>query len=145
LLERVLGEAEDATSPDAIRAALEEYAVECSIAKVLASEELGQVVDELVQIHGGYGYIEEYPAAGFYRDARIHRIWEGTNEINRLLIPGTLLFPSRFTSPSVSSALHGRRLEHLHLGAAALVVNTAPARLRLQVGRSRWVAGGGRR
>lgn len=91
LLERVLGEAEDATSPDAIRAALEEYAVECSIAKVLASEELGQVVDELVQIHGGYGYIEEYPAAGFYRDARIHRIWEGTNEINRLLIPGTLL------------------------------------------------------
>ncbi|CAN5537216.1 acyl-CoA dehydrogenase family protein [soil metagenome] len=74
-----------------IREALEEYAVECSIAKVLASEELGMVMDELVQIHGGYGYIEEYPAAAAYRDARIHRIWEGTNEINRLLIPGTLL------------------------------------------------------
>jgi alkylation response protein AidB-like acyl-CoA dehydrogenase len=80
-----------ADSADAIRAALEEYAVECSLAKVLGSEELGVVVDELVQIHGGYGYIEEYPAAGYYRDARIHRIWEGTNEINRLLVPGTLL------------------------------------------------------
>jgi alkylation response protein AidB-like acyl-CoA dehydrogenase len=91
LLDGSLAAAEDATSPDAVRAALEEYAVECSLAKVCASEELGLVVDELVQIHGGYGYIEEYPAAGYYRDARIHRIWEGTSEINRLLIPGTLL------------------------------------------------------
>ncbi|MGH2429733.1 MAG: acyl-CoA dehydrogenase family protein [Candidatus Limnocylindria bacterium] len=91
LLEASLAAAEDASSPDAIRAALEEYAIECSIAKVLASEELAYVVDELVQVHGGYGYIEEYPAAGYYRDARIHRIWEGTNEINRLLVPGTLL------------------------------------------------------
>jgi alkylation response protein AidB-like acyl-CoA dehydrogenase len=91
LLEGSLAAAEDATSPEAIRTALEEYAVECSIAKVLASEELAFVVDELVQVHGGYGYIEEYPAAGYYRDARIHRIWEGTNEINRLLVPGTLL------------------------------------------------------
>jgi alkylation response protein AidB-like acyl-CoA dehydrogenase len=91
LLETRLAAAEDATSPEAMRAALEEYAVECSLAKVLASEELGFVVDELVQVHGGYGYIEEYPAAAAYRDARIHRIWEGTNEINRLLVPGTLL------------------------------------------------------
>jgi len=91
LLEARLAAAEDATSPEAMRAALEEYAVECSLAKVLASEELAFVVDELVQIHGGYGYIEEYPAAPAYRDARIHRIWEGTNEINRLLVPGTLL------------------------------------------------------
>jgi Acyl-CoA dehydrogenase, C-terminal domain len=91
LLESSLAAAEDATSPEAIRTALEEFAVECSIAKVMASEELSYVVDELVQIHGGYGYIEAYPAAGYYRDARIHRIWEGTNEINRLLIPGTLL------------------------------------------------------
>ena len=91
LLEARLAAAEDATSPEAMRAALEEYAVECSLAKVLASEELGYVVDELVQIHGGYGYIEGYPAAAAYRDARIHRIWEGTNEINRLLVPGTLL------------------------------------------------------
>ncbi len=91
LLEARLAAAEDATAPDAMRAALEEYAIECSVAKVLASDELGAIVDELVQIHGGYGYIEAYPAAGLYRDARIHRIWEGTNEINRLLVPGTLL------------------------------------------------------
>jgi alkylation response protein AidB-like acyl-CoA dehydrogenase len=91
LLEASLAAAEDASSSEAIRVALEEYAVECSIAKILASEELGYVVDELVQVHGGYGYIEEYPAAGYYRDARIHRIWEGTSEINRLLVPGMLL------------------------------------------------------
>lgn len=69
---------------------IEEYAIECSLEKVFASEIEAFVVDEGVQIHGGYGYIAEYPIERLYRDARIRRIFEGTNEINRVLIPTTL-------------------------------------------------------
>jgi len=73
------------------RKAMEEYAVECSINKVYLSEMLDTIADEWVQIYGGYGYHQDYPAERAYRDARINRIFEGTNEINRLVITGLLL------------------------------------------------------
>jgi alkylation response protein AidB-like acyl-CoA dehydrogenase len=72
-------------------AAFEEFAIEASIMKVMGSEALGRLVDDAVQIHGGAGFIQEYPVERAYRDARINRIFEGTNEINRMLVTGMLL------------------------------------------------------
>jgi butyryl-CoA dehydrogenase len=98
LVYRVVGAIDAALAtlaPDApaaeVQKRIEDYAVECSIVKVWCSEMLDRTVDECVQIYGGYGYVEEYPAERGYRDARINRIFEGTNEINRLIITGFML------------------------------------------------------
>jgi alkylation response protein AidB-like acyl-CoA dehydrogenase len=82
---------EQAEDSRQIQKRIEEYAIECSILKVWASEMLGIVTDHSVQIHAGYGYVEDYPAERAWRDARINRIFEGTNEINRLIISGFLM------------------------------------------------------
>ncbi len=81
----------DKSNPIEILKAIEEYAIECAMIKVAGTEILFYCADENVQIHGGNGFTEDYPAEGVYRDCRVNRIYEGTNEINRLLIPGQLL------------------------------------------------------
>jgi alkylation response protein AidB-like acyl-CoA dehydrogenase len=111
-------EAIDATETERVLKAIEGFAVECSINKVWTSEALAFVVDEALQVYGGYGYSKEFPAERAYRDARITRIYEGTNEINRLIIATRLLRNASLSQlwciESVNDAVESRN----HNGAA---------------------------
>jgi hypothetical protein len=90
MIDRALEQA-DHDDAQQVLSVLEQFAIECSIIKIWESEALGYVVDEEVQVFGGYGYSKDYPAERAFRDARIARIYEGTNEINRIVIGSQLL------------------------------------------------------
>ena len=92
---RIVGNVQSLQPERPLLGAVEEFAVECSLAKIFGSETLGFVTDEAVQIHGGYGYHQDYAVERIYRDARIYRIFEGTNEINRVLATTMLLKRAR--------------------------------------------------
>ena len=112
---RALGEVDDALGRvdgndlPAVMKTIEEFAIECSINKVWSSEALAYVVDEALQVYGGNGYSREFPAERAYRDARITRIYEGTNEINRLIV-GTRLAKSTAVAPAMEDAARERRI-----------------------------------
>ena len=105
-------------APSTALAVLEEYAIEASIAKVAGSEMLDYVIDENVQIHGGNGFVKDYPAERHYRDARVNRIFEGTNEINRLLIPG--MFARRAVKGEIPLVPAAKALQDELLGPSSM-------------------------
>jgi alkylation response protein AidB-like acyl-CoA dehydrogenase len=115
---RIAATPHDPTDQSVALAVLEEYAIEASIAKVAGSEMMNYVLDENIQIHGGNGYVRDYPAERHYRDSRVNRIFEGTNEINRLLIPGMLA--RRAVKGDVAVIAAARALQDELLGPPAL-------------------------
>ncbi len=102
---RVTGHIQDEQASKPLAGAVEEFAIECSLVKIFGSETMGFVADEAVQIHGGYGYHQDYAVERIYRDARIYRIFEGTNEINRLIATTMLLKRARAGRVALADAV----------------------------------------
>jgi len=115
---RVSATPHEAADQSVVLQAVEEYAVEASIAKVAGSEMMNFVLDENIQVHGGNGYVRDYPAEREFRDSRVNRIFEGTNEINRLLIPGMLV--RRAVKGDIGLIAAAKALQDELLGPAAL-------------------------
>ncbi|HEX5069987.1 MAG TPA: acyl-CoA dehydrogenase family protein [Vicinamibacterales bacterium] len=109
LIDRAIAASGTHDDGQAIAAALEEFAIEASLLKVAGSEMADFVVDENVQIHGGNGFVGDYPAERRYRDARVNRIFEGTNEINRLILPATLIKRGTKANPGLIDAMQAVR------------------------------------
>jgi hypothetical protein len=133
LIDRHIGETGDGQK---IAAALEEYALEASLLKVSSSEMVDYVVDENVQVHGGNGFVADYPAERHYRDARVNRIFEGTNEINRLLLPGILIKRGLKGALPLVAAAKGIRDELLTPSMADRSAETGPLGAEHQVVRA---------
>ncbi|MBF6589091.1 MAG: acyl-CoA dehydrogenase family protein [Ktedonobacterales bacterium] len=138
LVYRTIGNVEEARvaagdDRQAQLAAIEEYAIECSIAKIFGSEALALCVDEGVQIFGGYGFMEEYPISHAYRDARINRIFEGTNEVNRLVAAGTLFTRAMANRMALLTAFPGIADEVSRGHAPDYAETETPAALRESV------------
>ncbi|MEQ1868826.1 MAG: acyl-CoA dehydrogenase family protein [Vicinamibacterales bacterium] len=115
---RIASTPHDATDQGPTLAAFEEFAAEASIAKVAGSESTNFVLDENIQVHGGNGFVRDYPAERHYRDARVNRIFEGTNEINRLLIPG--MFARRAVKGEIGIIAAAKALQEELLSPPAL-------------------------
>jgi alkylation response protein AidB-like acyl-CoA dehydrogenase len=124
---------EEADTQRKVTAALEEYAIEASIGKILGSETIARVTDHAVQIYGGHGFSEEYPAAGAYRDCRIDRIFEGTNEINRMVIYGYYLKKALLEELPLRRAARDWRRPEPAGGALAWEIGALDAARRLTV------------
>ncbi len=133
-------EGKDHTDPKVLMAAVEEYVIEASISKVYSSEALDRILDRCFQWHGGYGFVEDYSIEKFYRDARVNRIFEGTNEINRLLVPGTLIKRVMTGRLDIEQAMGDMEKRLATGGVPSLPADEGLARAEFALQRLKWLA-----
>jgi alkylation response protein AidB-like acyl-CoA dehydrogenase len=133
-------EALGSSDPQIQMKAVEEYVIECSISKVYSSEVLDRVIDRCLQWHGGYGFVEDYFVEKMYRDSRVNRIFEGTNEINRLLVPGTLVKRVMQGRLDVQQAMMEMEVMLASGDVPAMPADEGLARAEFAIQRCKWLA-----